>query len=388
MNIVICAGVLDKISGYNLATRRLGAEFRKRGHRVLILCHQPPVDISPDANPEDFIVCSAKVILRRAPLFRILDRFRPDVVFTHNVALSDLMGFRYARKRGIPVFSMFHTRYSHYVSFAIPWKPLRFSIFGRVFERWVAGRLKKSTTVFAPTEDMKAYLENLGLTRVEVAGGGVDRTLIGPGEERKPESDSGRVRLLFVGQIRAMKNQIYLLEMSRFLPGNYRLDLVGGKCWDRGYYRKFLKAFRSGRYPNVEWHGELEPRETARFFRTARVFVNASLLEAQGLAQIEALASGLPTVRLHGARTSGVTVDLETAIHLDEKASPRKFAEAVVRLVEDDRLCEDIRRRALAEGGRYSWKTTAERILACFAAVVKPAEGILSTHRRLPRCER
>jgi len=376
MNIVLCAGAFDAISGYNLAVRRLAAEFRKCGHRAWVLCRKPPAAFFPDETPGDFIVFPAKDYLRmrRARLFEALDGFRPDVIFTHNIDLTDLAGFRYARKRAIPVFSMGHTRYRHYISLAVPWKLLRLPAIGRIFERWVAHRLKKSTLVFALTEDMKESLEKVGLARVEIAGGGVDPALFGAAAEGRPETpEAGVVRLLFVGQIRAMKNQIYLLEMSRFLPANYHLDLIGGKCWDRRYYRKFLKAYRSGRYPNVEWRGEIAPRETAQFFRAARVFVSASLLEVQSLSQIEALASGLPTVRLHSTRTSGVTVHLETAVHLDEKATPREFAAAVARLAEDDCLYEDLRRRALAEGGRYSWKTTAEHILACFTEAVKPA---------------
>jgi glycosyltransferase involved in cell wall biosynthesis len=41
--------------------------------------------------------------------------------------------------------------------------------------------------------------------------------------------------------------------------------------------------------------------------------------------------------------------------------------EAVVSLAQDDRLYEDLRRRALAECDRYSWKNTAEHILSCFS---------------------
>jgi glycosyltransferase involved in cell wall biosynthesis len=179
--------------------------------------------------------------------------------------------------------------------------------------------------------------------------------------------DSGPVRLLFVGQIREMKNQIFLLEVSRFLPDGFRLDLVGGKSWDRRYYRKFVKAIRSERYPKVEWHGELGRRETAEFFRRADLFLNPSLIEVQNLSQIEAFVAGLPTVRLHGPLTRGVTVHLQTAVHLDEETSPKEFAEAVVRLARDRRLYDEIRGNAVAEGSRYSWRTTAERILDFFA---------------------
>lgn len=368
MNIVICAGAFGAVSGYNLVVRRFAAEFKARGHRAVILCRKSPAVLSPGESAEDFYAFPAMSLVRGRRAFSALDRFRPDVVFTHNFDLTDLLGFRYGRKRNVPVFSMCHVRFGPYIRLSIPWKPLRLRFIARMFERWVAGWLKKSTLVFALTEDMKTYLREMGLERLAVVSCGVDPELLGPapdGPRKTPAA--GDVRLLFVGQIREMKNQIFLLETSRFLPDGFRLDLVGGKSWDHRYYRKFVRTLRSGRYPKVEWHGEIGRAETAEFFRNADIFLNPSLIEVQNLSQIEAFIAGLPTVRLHGPLTQGVTVHLRTAVHLDEKTSPKDFAEAVVRLVRDQRLCDEIRANALAEGSKYSWRTAAERVLDFFS---------------------
>jgi glycosyltransferase involved in cell wall biosynthesis len=354
MNIVICAG--------------LGEEFLSLGHRVLVLCHKSPSLAVKDEIGDGS--CECRIMNRSATkrVFETLDRFRPDMILTHNVAWSDLTAFRYARLRKIRIFSMVHTRYRHYVQLSIPWKFLRLPIVGIAAERWIIGVLNHADLVFALTEDMKNYLRELGLSRLAVAGNGVDPDLFPPREDpgREPASRREPFRLLFVGQIREMKNQIYLLKMARFLPEGYRLDLVGGRTWDGRYYRKFQKELRSGRYPHVDWQGELPPAVTRRFYGTSHIFVNPSILEGQGLAQIEALVSGLPTVRLYSPRSKGVTAHLQTAIHLEETTSPENFAEAVVRLRRDENLYQALRRSALAERNLYSWRKTAERILAFF----------------------
>jgi len=367
MNILICAGMLNRISGYNLAPRRLGAEFKREGHAVLFLCHRKPADFLPDENSAEFLEIGAKDYFAPGSLFGAIDRFRPEVVFTHNVAPADLAGVRYAKKHRLPVFSMVHTRYRHYLLHSVPLKPLRIPAAAKYCEDRIIRFLSASTLVFAPTEEMKTYLEKAGLSRVAVAGSGADLELFVPGPDG-PSKD-GIVRLLFVGQIREMKNQIYLLKMSRFLPDGYHLDIVGGKTWDVFYFRRFKKEILSRRYPNVEWHGELGPRGIGRFYRRAHMFVNPSLLEAQGLAQIEALVTGLPTVRLYGERTRGVTAHLKTAMHLDERTPPRQFAEAIIRLMRNEELYRDLRRGALAERETYSWRTCAKRILSYFAAM-------------------
>jgi len=369
MNILLCGGTFDVISGYNLVIRRLAAEFKALGHKVLILCRKPPAALYPGERAEDFLSVRAIGLLPglRTRTNHRLAAFRPDVAFAHNFDVTDLTGLRYARRRGIPTFLMCHTKYRHYLRLAVPWKRLRLRFIGWIFERWVFGRLRKTDIVFALTEEMREYLRTSGLKRLEVVSSGVDREALKPEAGAPPKVlNPKEIRLLFVGQIREMKNQMFLLEMTRFLPESFHLDLVGGKSWDRRYYRKFLKAVRRGGYPRVEWHGELPPGETAAFFRRADLFVNASLIEVQNLSQLEAFVAGLPTVRLIGPLTGGVTVHGETAVHLDENVSPHAFAEAVVRLVEDRALFGRIRAGALAEGEKYSWRTSAERILGIF----------------------
>ncbi|MCX6563018.1 MAG: glycosyltransferase family 4 protein [Candidatus Aminicenantes bacterium] len=366
MNILTCAGVLDKISGYNLTPRRLSVEFKRLGHSILCLCHRKPADFLPEENSADFLVLEAKDYFAPGSLFGAIARFHPDVIFTHNMAPTDRAGVRYAKKHRLPVFSMVHTRYRHFLLNSVPLKPLRIPAAAKYCEDRIIRFLSASTLVFAPTEDMKSYLQEVGLSRVAVAGFGADLDLFVPGPDAPPEN--GVVRILFVGQIREMKNQIYLLKMSQFLPDGYHLDIVGGKTWDVFYFRRFLKEIRSRRYPKVEWHGELRPQEIGRLFARAHVFVNPSLLDAQCLAQIEALVTGLPTVRLCSERTRGVTAHLKTAMHLDERTPPREFASAVVELMRNERLYRDLRRGALAERETYSWRNCAQRVLSYFAA--------------------
>jgi glycosyltransferase involved in cell wall biosynthesis len=367
MNIVICAGAFEAISGYNHVIRRLADEFRTLGHRVMILCRKPPERFAPGESADDFLRCPSSALLRPRRIYAALERFRPDAVFIHNIDVTDQLGLRFGGRIAVPVFAMCHVKFRHYIRLSIPWRPLRWRIIGWLFERWAAGRMKKADVVFALTEDMRTYLRAMGLERLAVVSCGVDPELLKPetaGPRALPNPEP--VNLLYVGQIREMKNQIFLLEMSRFLPDGFHLDLVGGRCWDRIYYRRFVSAVRSGRYPKVRWHGELGRDETAALFRRAHIFLNPSLIEVQNLAQIEAFVAGLPTVRLYGPLTGGVTAHLQTAVHLDERATPEEFAAAVVRLARDGRLYDEISERALAEGARYSWRETAERILEEF----------------------
>jgi glycosyltransferase involved in cell wall biosynthesis len=60
--------------------------------------------------------------------------------------------------------------------------------------------------------------------------------------------------------------------------------------------RAFLKSHRTGEPEGVRWAGTLPRAEYDDLLGTATAFVSASRLEGHGIAQLEALAAGVPLV--------------------------------------------------------------------------------------------
>ena len=120
---------------------------------------------------------------------------------------------------------------------------------------------------------------------------------------------------------------------------------------------------------HVSFAGTVWP--TRKVLRGADLFLFPSLDEPQGLALLEAAASGVPIV---ASRTGGIPemVDESSAV-LVPPGDPEALGSAVVRL-----LADPARRRALAAAAarrvhRFDIRAVARRYEAVYAGLIAPA---------------
>jgi glycosyltransferase involved in cell wall biosynthesis len=99
----------------------------------------------------------------------------------------------------------------------------------------------------------------------------------------------------------------------------------------------------------------------------ATAFVFPSLYEGFGLPPLEAMACGTPAIASN--RSSLPEVVGEGGI-LVEPTDVEALAEAMESLLTDDALRAELRRRALAQAAKFSWKQTALETLAIYRKVV------------------
>jgi glycosyltransferase involved in cell wall biosynthesis len=97
------------------------------------------------------------------------------------------------------------------------------------------------------------------------------------------------LRLLFLGQINLRKGAAELLEtMARLQSEPVELTMVGTT------HMTIPEPLRS--LPSIKWYGQVPHQETERFFQEADWFVLPTHSDGFGLAQVEALAHGLPVL--------------------------------------------------------------------------------------------
>lgn len=133
--------------------------------------------------------------------------------------------------------------------------------------------------------------------------------------------------LIFVGQISDRKNQLFLVEMMRYLPQNYQLYLIGPVVM-KSYYRKILRFMRRKKIRNVHFIEQIRHEEIPDWYEKAHFFVSASKMEVQSLSIMEALASGTPVIALENETTIEF-VSEENGYLFDAKVSEREFARKV-----------------------------------------------------------
>jgi len=141
--------------------------------------------------------------------------------------------------------------------------------------------------------------------RIFVAPRGVDTTLFTPDRRsdnvkremrERAEIPADAIMLLYAGRISPEKNVGLLVDLMEELAndpsGDYRLLIAGA-----GPQNDFLKRKGDLRAPGKIIHlGHLEKDLLADYYANADVFVHPNPKEPFGIAPLEAMASGIPTV--------------------------------------------------------------------------------------------
>lgn len=280
-------------------------------------------------------------------LFDFLDSYRPDVMHAHSPWLAPFIAQIWALSHGTPYFFTTHYILSKMSEFLdISSSSFGYKVVDEAFiKRYFLGYLDNCSSVIALNRVAYDGLREYGYKGdMEVIPNG--RFLDNLTKLKIPNIDDKVVNLVFVGSITKRKNQEYLLEMSKYLPDNFKLKLIGRFLFE-DYEKEFMKMAKN--YRRVEVVGGVSPHLVASYLEESHIFVSASTVEVQALSVIEALAAGKPVVGLSN-ETVDELVDDDVGVWLDKDTSPKEFAESVVRIAEKSRgeyelMCKSARER-------------------------------------------
>ena len=122
----------------------------------------------------------------------------------------------------------------------------------------------------------------------------------------------------------------------------------------------------------VRWMGLIPDEDLPAFYSGAAGFVYPSLFEGFGLPVLEAMACGTPVVTSDRTALPELTGDAGLSV---DPESVEALAEAMTRLLTDQALAADLRRRGLDRSRRFSWRETADRTLAVYREAVHGSVG-------------
>ncbi len=238
----------------------------------------------------------------------ILRRERPDIIESGDPYQLGWRAVRSGRVLKVPVVGFYH---SHF-----PEAYLRASAI--LFGKRAAGRVMKLSrgyvrrlyNRFAATlvasDRIAQVLREWGVHNVHVVKLGVNTDIFRPAvDEREPIRRSlglgpGPKLLLYVGRLAKEKNTAKLFKAFAILneraPNSFHLLVIG-----EGPQRKQLRELQA-QHRNVSWIGYCaEPRELARYYWAADLFVHPGVQETFGLVALESQACGTPVVGIRGS---------------------------------------------------------------------------------------
>jgi glycosyltransferase involved in cell wall biosynthesis len=118
----------------------------------------------------------------------------------------------------------------------------------------------------------------------------------------------------------------------------------------------------------VRFLGYLPEETLAVMYRLAGVFVFPSLYEGFGLPPLEAMASGTPVVTSNVSSLPEVAGD---AAVLVDPYDAHAIADGIHRVLSDETLRRDLRKKGVARAGQFSWETSVRRVHKIYMQVAQ-----------------
>jgi alpha-1,6-mannosyltransferase len=236
--------------------------------------------------------------------------------------------------------------------------------------RYVRKMYNRFEATFVPSQPLAEILKEWGVRNPRLVPLGVNTDNFAPDPDDGPEMrktlgvDPAEKLLLYVGRLAPEKNTSALFEAFRILtmrrPREFHLVVIGD-----GPQREQLRQLET-EIRAVNWIQYCaDPRELARYYRAADLFVHPGTQETFGLVALESQACGTPVVGIRGSRLDGII------LHDQEAWAAENSAEALAGAIEqfsqrDLRGMGDVAAKAAAE---YSWPRVFERLFCIYREV-------------------
>ncbi|QXC61432.1 glycosyltransferase family 4 protein [Aquihabitans sp. G128] len=237
----------------------------------------------------------------------------------------------------------------------------------RFFRRGTELARRHARLVLVPSEATAAECRDAGFDPdvIRLVPYGVVAREVGETDVAALRSRRGLSRpyVLFVGTVEPRKNLAAVAGAMAGLAGRgVDLVLVGPDGWNEDL--KARLAPLSGTDVAVHRLGFVPADELPALYAGAAAFCYPSLREGFGLPVLEAMAHGAPVVTSSTTSTAEVAGDGALLVEPTDHGAVR---DALVRLLDDAELAEDLRDRGRKRAATYTWERTAELTAAAYA---------------------
>ncbi|HEU0021477.1 MAG TPA: glycosyltransferase, partial [Dehalococcoidia bacterium] len=305
-----------QLNGAAVASQRLARGLADRGHSVAVVAPNMAFQDETQTERSDgnavqiFRIKSISIrpvhpqfrltwgVGVDAKLERIFEGFRPDIVHLQNHFILGNACLRQARKWGIPAIGTNHFMPDNLYEFIpVPLRPTISAIMWRHYLR----TYNNLDWVLSPSHACQQLLADVGLTaRMRVISNGIDlskyRRLDPPDDiYSKYGIRPGVPMFLSVGRLEKDKNVDLIIKASAIARKKTEFQtVIVGTGKDEAEFRGLARKL--GLEGTVILTGFVPDEDLTYLYNVADVYIGAGLAELQGIAVMEAMATGLPVL--------------------------------------------------------------------------------------------
>jgi len=376
---------LPHISGVTISTDRLADYFSQdKKNKVYMITASPNGDFQIDSDSHNYTIIRIKShsnpirkklkvsYLASLHIRKILDDFKPDIIHIQDpFFISQSLAFE-AKKRKIPVIATQHC------SLEFPLTYLKLPKFlQKTTEKTMAKVLAAfinnyCKTLITPSEFIKKQAIKWEINiPVEIISNGVDLDAFAKSriseeflKKYKIEDFISKPIVLYSGRIDKDKNLETLIKAIPLVLKEVDVNFLflGGGDLKEELIRQMADEDCSFK-ENVCFLGPIESQDSdlAKFYRLATLFVMPSPIEAQSLATMEAMASGLPVVAAKKGALPELIKNRENGF-LVEAFNPEEYAKAIIEIIKNKNLRKKLEKKSLELIAYHDSEKTFQKI--------------------------
>ena len=351
------------LGGITEHVHHLAIEMQKKGHEVMILTgganrkgeSNTPEDI-PAIRVGKAVLFPVNKSFTRFTFMRhpykdiknIMDKFNFDIVHVHGpiTPFFPMAALKMAPRLRVVTYHAAHEKNHFYY------------LLSRLIEDYFKLPHGMIAVSKVAERSAKLYIKRNDFT---IIPNGIDVNRFSPSIKPLPNLNNGKKNILFVGRFEPRKGLKYLLKafpmVKKSIP-EARLVIVGG-----GFYKGFYKKYIPARYgEDIYLAGFVSGEELPRYYASCDIFCSpATGNESFGIILLEGMASRKCVV---ASDISGYKQVIDNGLNgiLVPPENPEKLAKSIIDVLRNDRLREEIARKAREKAEVYSWEKVATRI--------------------------
>ena len=370
-------------SGVNIHIASLERQFTRMGHDVRIVA---PLSgkVSPTSGkfirigtpvpiPLGGTICRVTISLRLGPTIKtVLSQENFDIIHLHEPFMPMLCTavLRFSNTATVATFHAFGGKPGYK--------------FGRPISTiMLRRRLHKLDGKIAVSQAAMEFASKHVPGHYNIIPNGIDLELFSPDVSPISEFCDGKLNIVFVGRLEKQKGVDYLIRAYRRVRqeiSNARLIIIGPGTRLRGKYEK--EVLRSG-LKDVIFVGGRSQSELPPYYKAADVFcAPATGLESFGIVLLEAMAVGKPIVATNIEGYNGVLTHGMEGLLVPPK-NEKMLAQALVSLLTNESLRQEMAARARLKVKEYGWEHIAQRLLNYYTRILSEPPW----KKRLPEVE-
>jgi phosphatidylinositol alpha-mannosyltransferase len=356
--------------GVNIHVSSLERQFTKMGHDVRIIA---PASGKVSGFDDKFIrigtpvpipaggtICRLTISPRLGPTIKtVLKKENFDIIHLHEPFMPMLCSavLRFSNTANVATFHAFEGKPGYKYG-----KPVSTILIRR--------RLHKLDGKIAVSKAAMAFASKYVRGYYNIIPNGVDTELFSPNVSPLDEFGDGKLNILFVGRLEKQKGVNYLIKayklVKREIP-NSRLIVVGPGVRLR---RKYEKQVIRDKLEDVIFVGGKSQEELPRYYKTADIFcAPATDLESFGIVLLEAMAVSKPVVATNIEGYNSVVTNGDDGLLVSPRDA-QGLAQALISLLTDQSLRQQMGARGRLKAEQYDWKLVAQQVLDYYLRVL------------------